>query len=254
VSGACHENVVIQSLDRLTLNAVNGASVSDASGGKQDVIAIFDSRDVAINGFTVNAGSDGASGANGISCNEWSMCRLAGNLIQGAGVGAGFAVYQASEATLDGDTLQNNDTGLIVHSGSKVRPGGQGRPFTSRSNNRGIHVVRDAFAFVLAVVQNNSNAGAITLFHSTLDFGGSISGNGNGAIVDESSAARFVSATIRGNSGAGVIIGDLSMVTFSGATVTGNSGGTDVVCNPQFSATRGVFTDTAGAITNCVEP
>src|SRR5262244_1219400 len=37
VSGACHENVVIQSLDRLTLNAVNGASVSDASGGTLDV-------------------------------------------------------------------------------------------------------------------------------------------------------------------------------------------------------------------------
>ena len=32
VSGACHENVVIRSLDRLTLNAINGASVLDASG------------------------------------------------------------------------------------------------------------------------------------------------------------------------------------------------------------------------------
>ena len=181
------------------------------------------------------------------------FARLTGNLIQGAG-GAGFAVFQASEATLDGDTLQNNDTGLMVHSASKVRPGGQARPFTSRSNNRGIHVVRDAFAFVLAVVENNSSAGAITLFHSTLDFGGSISGNTHGAIVDENSAARFVSATIRGNRGAGVIIGDLSMVTFSGATVNGNSGGIDVVCNPQFSGTRGVFTDTAGGTTNCVEP
>src|SRR5262245_38221227 len=49
VSGACHENVVIQSLDRLTLNAVNGASVSDASGGTLDVMSIQDSREVAIN-------------------------------------------------------------------------------------------------------------------------------------------------------------------------------------------------------------
>src|SRR5262249_16907134 len=67
VSGACHENVVIQSVDRLTLNAINGASVSDASGGKKDVIAVLDSRGIAINGFTINAGSDGVSGANGIS-------------------------------------------------------------------------------------------------------------------------------------------------------------------------------------------
>src|SRR6516165_12585032 len=59
VSGACHENVVIQSVDRLTLNAVNGASVTDASGGKKDVIAVLDSRGIAINGFTINAGSDG---------------------------------------------------------------------------------------------------------------------------------------------------------------------------------------------------
>jgi len=43
VSGACHENVVIQSFDRLTVNAVKGASVSDASSGKRDVISIFDS-------------------------------------------------------------------------------------------------------------------------------------------------------------------------------------------------------------------
>src|ERR1700745_2755640 len=38
VSGACHENVLIQSVDRLTLNAVNGASITDASGGNLDVI------------------------------------------------------------------------------------------------------------------------------------------------------------------------------------------------------------------------
>ena len=72
VSGACRENIVIQSADRLTLNAVNGASISDTSGGKLDVISVNDSRDVAINGFKIYAGSDGASGANGISCNDWS--------------------------------------------------------------------------------------------------------------------------------------------------------------------------------------
>src|SRR5215831_8633831 len=87
VSGACHENVVVQSLDRLTLNAVDGASISDASGGKQDVLAIFDSRDVAINAFKIHAGSDGVSGANGISCNDWSTCRLALNVVHGASSG-----------------------------------------------------------------------------------------------------------------------------------------------------------------------
>jgi hypothetical protein len=255
VSGACHENVVIQSVDRLTLNAVNHASVSDASGGKQDVIAVFDSRDVAINGFTINAGSDGVTTTNGISCNDWSACRLALNVIQGAGSGGGFAVYQASEATVDGDTFQNNGVGLIVHSGTRVRPGGQSRPIISRTNGQGIHVVREAFVFLLATVDNNSAQGVIVGFHSTLDLTGSISHNGDvGADVRESSAARFLSSTITNNGGPGVVVEDLSMATFGGSTVTGNGGGTDVVCAPQFSATRGALTDIGGGVTNCAEP
>jgi hypothetical protein len=81
---------------------------------------------------------------------------------------------------------------------------------------------------------------------------GSISGNGSvGADVREGSVARFTTATISGNAGAGVLVHDLSMVTFNGATVTGNGGGTDVVCNPQYSATRGA--GSVGGTTNCVE-
>ena len=253
VSGACHENVVIQSMDRLTLNAVNGASISDASGGKQDVISIFDSRDVAVNGFTINAGSDGISGANGVSCNDWSACRLALNVIQGAGSGAGFAVYQASQATVDGDTFQNNGTGLVVHSGSQVRPGGQTRPIASRSNGVGIHIARQAFVFVAGNIDNNSDRGVVLRFQAILDLAdGSISHSGSlGAVVIEGSIARL-NGTITGNGGAGVVIGDLSMVTFTGATVTGNGGGTDVVCSPQYPVTREVAS--TGGTTNCVEP
>lgn len=79
VSGACHENVVVQSMDRLTLNAVNGASVTDASGGTLDVILIGDSRSVSINNFTINGS---AGGANGITCRDGSLCRLNGNTVQ----------------------------------------------------------------------------------------------------------------------------------------------------------------------------
>ena len=253
VSGACHENVVIQSIDRLTLNAVNGASVSDASGGKLDVIDIFDSRDVAISGFTINAGSDGTGGANGIGCGDWSTCRLSGNVIQGAASEAGFSVFQASLATLDGDTLQNNSIGLLVLSGSRVRAGGN-RPFTSRGNERGIDLRRDAFAYVGAVVENSSDVGVAVAFHSTLELtGGSISASGSvGALVRESSFARFTFSSITGNAGGGVAYSDLSMGDFGATTVSGNGGQLDVVCNPQFSATRG--TGTINGTTNCVEP
>jgi hypothetical protein len=42
------------------------------------------------------------------------------------------------------------------------------------------------------------------------------------------------------------------MGDFAGTTVRGNGGKTDVVCNPQFAATRG--TGTIGGTTDCVEP
>lgn len=251
VSGACHENVVIQSLDRLTLNAVNGASVSDASGGSLDVILIQDSRDVSVNGFTINAGS--GPNANGIDCSEYSLCRLSGNVIQGASGDSGVAVFAASNVTLDGDTLQNNGIGLLVRTGSTVRSGGQGRAITAQNNGQGINIARNATVAIQVVITNNSNVGALAQFNSTMDLTGSISGNGNvGVLVREASAARL-NATIGGNVGPGVLIQDLSMVTFTGGTVTGNGGGIDVVCNPQFSATRGVGATGAIAPT-CNEP
>jgi hypothetical protein len=250
VSGACRENVVIQGLDRLTLNAAAGASITDASGGNLDVISILDSRDVAINGFTINAGS--GDGVNGVSCNDFSTCRLSGNVIQGAG-SAGFAVFQQSEATLDGDTLQKNaGAGLLLRSGTKVRTGLH--PFTSRGNGQGINIGRQAFAYIAAVIEHNSYQGVVVQFQSTLELTGSISGNGyEGANVREGSVARFTTATISGNGGAGVVVYDLAMVTFNGATVTGNGGETDVVCSPLYAATRGT-SDIGGGTTNCVEP
>ncbi len=250
VSGACRENVVIQSIDRLTLTAVNGASVSDASGGTLDVIFIGDSRDVAINGFTINAGA--GANANGISCNDYSLCRLSGNVIQGAGNG-GFAVFGQSQATVDGDTLQKNGfAGLLVRSGSGVRSGGQNRPIIAKTNGQGINIARQAYTNIGVVIENNSSVGAQAQFNSTMDLVGSISGNGSaGVYIGEASAARL-NTTVSGNVGPGVLIQDLSMVTFEGGTVTGNGGGTDVVCNPQYSATRGVAG--TGGSTNCVEP
>ena len=251
VSGSCHENVVIQSLDRLTLNAINGASVSDASGGSLDVILIQDSRDVSVNGFTINAGS--GPNANGIDCSEYSLCRLSGNVIQGAAGDSGVAVFAASNATLDGDTLQNNGIGLLVRTGSTVRSGGQGRPITAQNNGQGINIARNATVAIAVVITNSSNVGARARFHSTMDLSGSISGSGSAGVYISEASSAWLGATISANAGPGVLIQDLSMVTFTGGTVTGNGGGADVVCNPQFSATRGV--GATGAIApSCNEP
>jgi hypothetical protein len=253
VSGNCKENVVIQSMDRLTVTAMKGASITDASGGKLSVVDMEDSRDVAINGFTINAGS--GENVYGIVCGDWSSCRLSGNVVQGAvgDGGAGFVIFGQSQATLDGDVLQNNGVGLFLRSGSKVRSSDGARPFITRGNGQGINIGRQGLAFIQATVENNSNQGVVLLFQSTLELTGSISGNGSlGADVREGSVARFTSTTISGNAAAGVLVHDLSMVTFNGATVTGNGGGTDVECDPQYPVTRGTA-DIAGT-TNCVEP
>src|SRR4029078_8253821 len=52
VSGACKGNIVIQSMDRLTLITKNGASITDRSNGTLAVLDIADSRRVTLPGFT----------------------------------------------------------------------------------------------------------------------------------------------------------------------------------------------------------
>jgi len=114
VSGTCNENVVIQSLDRLTLNAASGESINDPSSGNLDVIDIADSRDVSVNNFTINNG-----GAYGISCLDRSLCRLNGNSVRGANT-SGVGVF-LSQTDVIGGILQNNTAGLSVYNGSEAK-------------------------------------------------------------------------------------------------------------------------------------
>ena len=251
VGGQCQENVVIQGIDRLTLTAVSGASITDASGGKQDVILVRDSRDVSINGFTISAGADGVSGSNGVDCVDVSVCRLSGNLIQGALDGYGLNVGYEASARVNGDVLQGNGGGLFV-GGSSVVIGS----FAARNNSEGIRVARGQAHISNCTIENNSNDGGVVQESALLSaIACSISKNGgNGVSVRLHSYARLQTAVISGNASAGVLVSDLSMGRFIGSTVTGNLGGTDAFCAPQYSATRGALTDIGGGTTNCVEP
>src|SRR6266403_1436755 len=79
VSGSCRENILIRSMDRLTLITKKGASITDRSSGNLAVVDIEDSHSVTVQGFTINGG------AQGILCNTASVCYLTGNTIQGPG-------------------------------------------------------------------------------------------------------------------------------------------------------------------------
>jgi hypothetical protein len=254
VSGACHENVVIQSIDRLTLNAVNGASVTDASGGTVDVILIGDSRSVSINNFTIKGS---AGGASGITCRDGSLCRLNGNTVQGAVDGAGVLVGVFSQLALNGGALQNNGTGLFIVNGAS----GFAFGVTIQNNpGNGIELRAHSFLNTDATIAGNSAAGVFLSHNSTLNcVGCQVNSNGDaGVIVRRDSTARFSSGyVITGNKGAGVLLTEESSAYFpSVGTVTGNGGvgGTDVVCGASFTTAKFATTHIGGGSTNCVEP
>jgi hypothetical protein len=251
VSGACRENLVIDGLDRITLTAVNGASINDASGGKLDVLVVSDSRDVSITGFTINAGADGISGANGIYCTDVSVCRLSANVIQGAADGYGFLLALEAVGRLNGDILQGNGAGIGVFTTSKV----QGESFTARGNGNGIEVIRGEATLNNCTIENNNGDGAFVKGGALLNVNScSASRNGStGVEVASASYVRLGTASITGNGGNGVVVGDLSMVDLQGSNVSGNLSTPDVSCHPQYSATRGAG-GIGGGTTNCSEP
>jgi hypothetical protein len=243
VSGACHENVVIQSMDRLTLNAVNGASITDVSGGALDVVLVLDSRDVTITGFSINGG------ANGIDCLDGTLCRLVNDTVQGAGNGIG--VFTFGQARLTGVKLNNNSVGLYVNHGGTVVGDA-----TMQGNGRGIQMLAGAVIVIAATITQSSERGVYAFTNATLDcIPCVITDNaGEGVLLRQGSNALFRNGfKITGNGGPGVALSELSSAVFLGGTATGNAGAFDVLCGPQFTSARGA-TDIGGGRTNCVEP
>jgi len=249
VSGTCNENVVIQSLDNLTLTAQGVASINDSSGGNADVLDIVDSRRVSVNGFTINGG------ANGVGCLDASLCRFSGNTVQGS---ANYGVVvNESQATFNGDTLQNHGG-----RGLSVIDHGTADAFGISVHGNGDGIVLNSGAYVVignSTIQNNQRFGIFASNHSTVRcLPCTITNNSNdGVRLQKASegAFDFGGNTITSNGGAGVTLLDLSFASFDpGDVITGNLGGTDVVCDPQFSATRGALTNIGGGTTTCTEP
>lgn len=251
VSGTCHENVLIQGFDRLTLQAVAGAAtIDDASKGNNPTVTIVDSQRVIVQGFTINGGSPG------ILCGDFSLCRFSQNIVQGA-VDNGVVVSR-SRASFAGDTIQNTGfRGLVLREQSTVVIDGvtlQGNP------NAGADVHDASFLYSFhSTVQNNGFG--IRSEQSTLRIELSTFSNNSldGVQLQEQSSAWFAAIfgpnTITGSGFQDVSVNDLSFAAFDpGNSITGSLQPPDVVCNPQFSATRGALTNIGGGSTNCIEP
>jgi hypothetical protein len=242
VSGSCRENLLIQSMDRLTLITKEGASITDRSNGSLAVVDIEDSHSVTLQGFTINGG------AGGVQCGTASVCYLTGNTIQDGGTGVG--VGGGSHAFLESNVIQN--TGFsTVSDGSQM--------FSSNDvfqGNAGLGIEVAVGAYFVASNSSflNNGIGILAVASNLLLHGGTISGSvGNGmTLLGGSTAAFRDGTTVTGNGGDGVHLEDASFAGFVSATVTGNLSGLDVNCAPQFTITH--FVARTGGVTNCVEP
>ena len=243
VLGGCNENLVIRSMDRLTLVTETGASITDRSEGTLAVVDIEDSQRVTLQGFTIKGG------AQGILCSTASLCYLTGNTVQAA-VAHGVSVLAGSNAFLESNVIQNNGgRGSVADRAARV--------FSSNDIFQG-NATEGVAVFVSYFEASNSsilnNAVGIKVGTATLRLlGTTISGNGgDGVTLLAGTSAVFLFSTITGNGGNGVYLNGGSLAAFLDTGVTGNKSGLDVDCEPQFPIAGGV--ETTGGITNCVEP
>ncbi|HEV2521679.1 MAG TPA: right-handed parallel beta-helix repeat-containing protein [Candidatus Acidoferrales bacterium] len=260
VHGACRENVAISGFDRLQLIAQNGASISDASGDSAPALSIDNSTRVSVQGFTINGNGPNAQ-TEAIDC-TFSYCAFSGNTVQGGS--DGVDVFRGARASFQGDVLQNNNNGAGIFVGQHGFVLAIG--VTSKGNGQGANVAGGFLQINSSTVQNNFGLGIVVRLGGTVNmFASTVAGNGgNGINVVGHSTFQLgfggnggPGSSITNNSGAGIMVKDLSFANFpDGVTnvVKSNLGGTDVVCSPQFPATRGALTNIGGGTTNCVEP
>ncbi|PWT81985.1 MAG: hypothetical protein C5B58_08980 [Acidobacteria bacterium] len=256
VSGACRENVVIQSVDRLTLNAAPGTSISDPSGGNSSTLVIDDSRDVTVTGFTINGGADG------IDCENGSLCRLNGNTVENS-QSDGVGVFSMSQVILVGGTLRSHQfAGLDVTPGTRAQATG----VNTQGSVYGAFVHGGAsLKFVASTSSGNQDAGILVRGGSSLVCNGcTVTDNGNDGIRAEgnSSVEFYPDFSVNGpytvarNAGYGVSLNTVSSAQFGrNGSVSSNSGSFDLACNTTASEARDLANVTIPAgRTNCTGP
>jgi hypothetical protein len=227
VLGACHENVTVQGFDRLSLDAFQGASIEDASGGQQNVLDIRDSRDVEIQGFRI------VGGYLGVACGDASLCRFAGNTFEGA---AFYGVWvHSSQATFFGDTIQDASGSALYVETSIV----DATNLTAQRSGGIALFHKSVLTGSELTVKNNTQDGIGVTSQSHLSLSGSQVSDNAGCGINFSNQSQGVLSgqnNITGNGIFGVGLGDLSNAYFDGGTITGNQFN-DIGCWGRYSVT-----------------
>jgi hypothetical protein len=245
VSGTCKENISISRFDRLLLQGSPTATLQDASNGTAAVVNIVSSYDVTLQGFEINGGGAG------VVCWYFSFCTLNHNTVQHSGGQGVF--FGRSEGLLQGNNIANNASFGVEGNASKLQT------YTNTiSNNGASGVIVDGGNLTATsdTITSNGvfgirllNSSVARVFDLTID-----DNSAAGVHLESGSTASFeqinTGNVITGNGRFGVSVNDLSFAGFVGSnTVNGNLAQPDVVCNPQYSATRGA--GTVGGTTNC---
>ena len=268
VSGACRENILVQNMDRVTINALNGASITDASDGAHEVIDILNSKSFTLNGFTIVATCPSScltgAGTDGISCYYGSDCLLINNTVSGAENGAGIGVYSLSKAIVQGGLLRNNWAGLFTNDSGQMFALG----VTSENNSYGMYMNRGgtisfragADGVTPTVISHNSVQGIFADIGATvvLKAPADVSDNGAEGIFLGLGAKLFAGGgavgvvSMTGNGSAGVRLRDLAIALFGrSAQVTGNKL-PNVWCDAATAVTSNAIAAAGGAAdTNC---
>ncbi|HXE91939.1 MAG TPA: right-handed parallel beta-helix repeat-containing protein [Terriglobales bacterium] len=297
VSGTCNENVVIDGFDTLTLIGTAGASINDPTPGNladNDVVDILQSRNVTVQGFTINGGIEG------VACIQFSVCYLRELLVQGQS-GDGV-IYARSSGFVDNTTIQNTlFAGFQAVNSSNVILGSNlfGTPGTTTIQNNGTeenggfgvnanhgsnltlvgvtvqgHAYGDGvsanFGAFLRLLGSNtitanagngiSISGALARIQAAGETVSITNNGGNGVNLANTSTfqSQGGTLTVTGNTGNGIRIGHLSFVRLAaGRTISGN-GSPDVNCSVSTAKTEGVGDSSSpnlgGGTTNCTEP
>jgi hypothetical protein len=270
VTGTCREYVLIQNMDRLTLNAVNGASIVDTSNGTREVIDVENSHGFTLSGFTVTATCPSScmngGGADAVSCYYGSDCMLINNAISGAANGSGIGVYAVSKAVVQGGTVQNNYYGLFTNDSGEINVMG----VTSQNNVVGVFLNHGGSVLIHggadgvtpSIIRNNTAQGIGTELGATVvvKAPAEITGNGGEGISLVLGSKLFAggggpgAVSITGNAGPGVSINDVSIAQFRRTpSVTGNAS-PNIACNAPTVVTVGAIAAAGGAglpFTNC---
>jgi hypothetical protein len=246
IYGTCKKNLVIQSLDRVTLVGHNGASIVDQSNGAADTVGIYFSNLITVQGLTI------VGGVNGINCADTSTCHVDSNTVEGAAFD-GLHVGRSNAQSVN-NTYQNNVRGVGVVNGATLGSSGD---IVTGSSGDGIAVIGANLNAGGATIQNNGRNGIRARNNSTLratDL--MITNNGkDGVLLDSAATLAWdddQGSSITGNGGHGLRLGDQINTVFSGAdNVRGNQTQPDVYCVGIYWVATNV--DSVGGTTNCTQ-